>query len=44
MNYAYIFACQSLPTNFPYEFVCMSIRFCFLNIIGFYNLDLKANM
>jgi hypothetical protein len=44
MNCASIFACQSLLTNFPYDFVCMSIGFHFKNIIGFCNLNLKANM
>jgi len=44
MNYASMFAYQSLSTNSPYEFVHMSIRYHFNNIVGLCNLNLNANM
>jgi hypothetical protein len=44
MNCVLVFDCQSLPTNLLYAFLCMSFGFHFKKIVGFCNLDLKANM
>ncbi len=44
MNCVSILACQSLPTNLPFAFLHVFFGFHFKKIVGFCNLDLKANM